>query len=168
MWSVMAIYLVISLCAALVSLGNSRPFGALPVAFSTGGGGKSDTLCQPCFSLRGGTSDDESEGDDYDSDVDESEDEEEDDTLLSSTVKATTKTQTKKTASVKKAVSAGLAEAAKTTTKSKKSKLRLPYLLRAIFNPLTVFAMTKAYWSSLFNLEYGKDKEVRCLYSNID
>ena len=97
---------------------------------------------------RGGAIDDDSD--------DESEESEELDTsLASSAVKSAVKKKEEAATAAKKAVK----KAVNTKLAKKKSGggLRIPYILRACLNPLTVFAMTKAYWASLFNLEYGKE-----------
>ena len=161
----MTLLLFVSVCAALAVMGESRQlqFGGYSqsLAFATVSTRPSQFLLQ---SLRGGASKIEEEEDESESEEEESdEEEEEEDTLLASTVKATSKAQLKRTATAKKAINSGLAETASaTTTKSvtkKKSGFKLPYILRAFLNPLTVFAMTKAYWASLFDLNYGKKDE---------
>jgi len=96
------------------------------------------------------------------------EEEEEDDgeefdaALAASAVKASAKTKAKiessKTSTAKKAVSAKLSSK---TPKKKRSNgllknLRVPYIIRACLNPGTAFAMTRAFWASLFNLDYLK------------
>ena len=96
---------------------------------------------------RGGAIDDDSD--------DESDSEELDTSLASSAVKSAVKKKEEAATAAKKAVK----KAVNTKLAKKKSGggLRIPYILRACLNPLTVFAMTKAYWASLFNLEYGKE-----------
>jgi outer membrane biosynthesis protein TonB len=94
--------------------------------------------------------------------------------LASATVKKTRKAKSKKAAtkkaSVKKVLKAKLTKAKLTkekpaVTKKEKKKgsllkfLRLPYIVRACLNPFTVFAMTRAYWASLCNLNYGKSDD---------
>lgn len=114
----------------------------------------------------------EESDDEYDSDVEESEDEEEEEEevapaksskskLASSAVKASAKAQSKKTAAAKKVIASGLAETATTPLPKRKKSLsdRIPYIIRASLNPVTLFAMTKAYFASLFNLEYGRTEE---------
>jgi len=105
-------------------------------------------------SIRGGDSDNDSE---YDEFV-ESDDEEEIVRLSASAKKAMEKAKTKKKAEVKKSVSASLS---KSKTKAKKSKgtspsvlKKIPYIVRALVNPFTVFAMAKGYFASLFNIDY--------------
>lgn len=98
--------------------------------------------------------------------------------LASSAMKSASKTKerinTSKIESVNKAVNSKLFnDKDKSTTaikkkvvveiiKKKKTKsssiLRLPYIIRAFMNPFTVISMTKAYWSSLFNLNYLKNR----------
>lgn len=127
----------------------------------------------PALSVRGGARrvyDD----DEYDSDVDEyeydSESEEERVVKLSkSTRKAVAKSKSKKAAVMKKAVSAGLAQ-----TKPKKQKasllkiLHVPYILRACLNPFTVLAMIKAYFASLFNIDYLVNDSSQTLRSALE
>lgn len=167
MWSTMITYLFVSACISLLVLADARPFGVSPTVFSGIGQQNTEFLNQPQFAFRGGDSstvldsDGEYDFDVDDSDIDESEDESEDEEestskLLASAKKATTKAQTKKTATAKKAINSGLAEAATKPAKKKKSMLRLPYIVRACANPFTLLAMTKAYFASLFNLEYAK------------
>lgn len=90
---------------------------------------------------------------------DDEEEEEEDkpvSKLASSAVKSTEKTRSKQTAKVKAAVSEGLSQKKQTAVQKKKKRkgLRLPYIIGACMNPFTLIAMTKAYWASLFNLDY--------------
>ena len=109
---------------------------------------------------RGGDAAESDSDDDFDlesSDEEtEDEEEEEDVKLTTAAVKATEKVRAKKTASAKSAVNAGLASEAskKSVAKKKKSSFKLPYVVSAFLNPFTVIAMTKAYWASLFNLNY--------------
>lgn len=66
---------------------------------------------------------------------------------------------------VKKAVNSKLqkstsSSAATAVLKKKKTSLlkilHVPYIIRVLFHPITVFRMTSAYWKSLFDLNYGK------------
>ena len=84
-------------------------------------------------------------------------------TLADSAVKAASKSKAKKTATAKSAVNAGLASTSKKASKKRTSKLRIPYILKACMNPLTLIAMTKAYCASLFNLEYLKKVNCRVI-----
>ena len=94
---------------------------------------------------------------------DESDEEEElDAKLTASTLKSSSKTKAKiqaqKSAKVKKAVNTKL-NAKKSKAAAKKSKssgglFKIPYIMRALLNPFTAFAMTRAFWVSLFNLDY--------------
>jgi hypothetical protein len=81
-------------------------------------------------------------------------------TLSASALKAADKLKVRKVASVKSALEHGMAATptSKSAVKKKKSFLefKLPYILRACFNPVMLIAMTKAYWKSLFSLNYGK------------
>jgi len=90
----------------------------------------------------------EDDEDDYDSE----EDEEEDIAMVKSAVKATQNVKAKKTAAVKETLSAKLS-----VKKSKRPSLvkrYVPYIVRACMSPVTLIAMTKAYFASLFNLNY--------------
>lgn len=128
----------------------------------------SNTVRQPWIVVpRGGGRDDsDDESDEYDSeeveediiiendedDYDSEEEEEEDIVMVKSAVKASQKAKAKKMAAVKETVSAKLS-----TKKAKKPSLikrYVPYILRASLSPLTLLAMTKAYFASLFNLNY--------------
>jgi hypothetical protein len=84
-------------------------------------------------------------------------------TLAAAALKSVTKTKVKvaqqHTATVKQAVNTKLTSTTNTNNKSKKSGTtqiykRIPYIIRAVLNPFTFIAMTKSYWSSLFNLNY--------------
>lgn len=120
---------------------------------------------------RGGSVSDEYDSEEYDSDDEEEEEEEEDIiieddedeydsdeeekediVMVNSAVKATQKTKAKKTAAVKETVSAKLS--VKKPKKPSLVKRFVPYIVRACFNPFTVMTMTKAYFASLFNLDY--------------
>ena len=85
-----------------------------------------------------------------DDEVEMDEDEEEDVVMVKAAMKATEKVKAKATAATKKAVSAKMA------TKKRPSLVKryVPYIIRACLNPVTVFAMTKAYFASLINLDY--------------
>lgn len=91
------------------------------------------------------------------------------DALSKSAVRATSKAKAKKTFQAKAAVSA-------TLTKPKKSKssrsilkaLHVPYLIRACLNPLTVIAMTRAYFASLFNISYLEEESSQGLRSALE
>ncbi|GAX26951.1 hypothetical protein FisN_9Lh255 [Fistulifera solaris] len=79
--------------------------------------------------------------------------------LAAATVSATAKTKSKVEATKKASIKT---EVNKKLTSSKKKKnslmklLHIPYIVKASLNPFTFFAMTKAYWASLFNLDYLK------------
>lgn len=111
--------------------------------------------------IRGGDSDSDSEYDE------ESESEEEDEASAGlSAIPATLTKATRKAAT--KAVKTSVATAMKhTSTKKKKKKnnnnsvitkyLRIPYIVKACFNPFVFYQMTKGYWSSLFSHNYLND-----------
>ena len=91
--------------------------------------------------------------DDYDSE----EEEEEDTVMVKSAVKAVEKAKGKQTETAKEAVNAKLL-----VKKSKKPSLvkrYVPYIVRACMTPATLIAMTKAYFASLFNLNYLAEVE---------
>jgi len=110
----------------------------------------------------------EEEVEEYDDDEEEEEEdsedeeeEEEENTLVSSAVKATTKRKIKES---KKAVKEGLASKTsknetKKTKKKSKFSLKIPYIIKTFLNPVTVFTMTKAYFGSLFTLDYFKEED---------
>lgn len=109
------------------------------------------------ITIRGGDSDYDSEYDD------ESEEEENESKLSASTVRALKKAQAKKKAATKKTVSASL----KSKKKSSGGGLikKIPYIVRALANPFTVFAMTKGYFASLFNIDYLQQDQSQNLRS---
>lgn len=115
--------------------------------------------------IRGGDSDSDSDSD-YD---EESETESEEDDEASAGLSAIPATLTKATRkAATKAVKTSVATAMKhTMTKKKKKKknnnsvitqyLRIPYIVKACFNPFVFYQMTKGYWSSLFSHNYLND-----------
>lgn len=120
------------------------------------------------FQTRGGAtvldSDDEEEDSDVESE-DESESEEEDEefdaVMAASAAKAAAKSRARKAAATKQSVNAKLAKMPVKHSKKKSSTsilkmLHVPYILRALLNPITIFTMAKGYWASLFNLDYLK------------
>ena len=105
--------------------------------------------------------DDEDEDDEYDYEDDEEDDEEEEinitKSLKASTKKASSKAKKQKATSTKKIVNESLSKKKKSATTVKKTKRKLfhiPYILKAMLNPFTVFAMTRGYFASLFNIDY--------------
>lgn len=136
------------------------------------------SLHSQMLSMRGGATvvaedDDEEESEDEEKEeeeevdevveLDDDEDEEEEDSkaldaslaaaALKSTKKSKAKAQLSKTSAVKKSMNAKLS-----APKKKKGSLfkflRVPYIVRACLNPLTVMSMTKHFWLSLVNLDY--------------
>uniref|UniRef100_A0A7S1BEH2 Transmembrane protein n=1 Tax=Corethron hystrix TaxID=216773 RepID=A0A7S1BEH2_9STRA len=112
--------------------------------------------------VRGGASEVDEE-DEYDEDTEdeseeevdseESEEEEEDTVLFASLTKASTKQKAKDKAK--------LSAVLKSIPKKKKRRrggsvafMKIPYLIRIMFQPLTLFAMTRGYWRSLFDPFY--------------
>jgi hypothetical protein len=92
-----------------------------------------------------------------DEDLNEEEKEEGEETLAASTMK---KIERAKLSSVKKEVASTLAKTAKKKSKTSLYAAVVPYIVRASMNPFTLFAMVKAYWISLFDLDFLKKKEV--------
>ena len=127
-----------------------------------------NTNTDPYLHIRGGDSDSDNE---YDEDT---ESEEEDETSAGlSAIPATLTKATQKAAT--KAVKTSVATAMKhTMTKKKKKKknnnsvitqyLRIPYIVKACFNPFVFYQMTKGYWSSLFSHNYLNDlvRSIHC------
>jgi hypothetical protein len=82
--------------------------------------------------------------------------------MAKSALQATQKSKAKQTANVKKVMSAELkaAPSKKRASSSSHNLLKLlhvPYIVRATINPITLFRMTRAYFASLFNLNYLKE-----------
>lgn len=116
------------------------------------------------FKIRGGAStaalsEDEYDEEAYDEEYDEYDEEEELDAKLSkATEAALEKGRKKKAEESKKAMAAAKKKtAAKKKRKSVFKLLRVPYIVRAMLNPFTVFAMTQKYFASLFNVNYLED-----------
>jgi hypothetical protein len=87
---------------------------------------------------------------------------------LQSTTKKKFQVEAQKTKTAKNAINTKLLrEKATVTAKAappKKSKslaqmLHIPYIVRAAMHPVTLLAMTKAFWASLFNLNYLKERD---------
>jgi len=82
-------------------------------------------------------------------------------TLLK-TSKSKLKQEATKMASLKEVVNTKMAETKPVPVQKKRNVmklLRVPYIIRACCNPFTIFSMSKAYWASLFNLDYLKAAE---------
>lgn len=107
----------------------------------------------------------EESDDEYD-ETDSDEEEEEKESLSQSAVAATKKTTKKKSKAVKKVVSESLSKSSSKT--SKKSIFKIPYIVKALLNPLTVLAMTKAYFGSLFNINYMEEDPSQTLRSALE
>mmetsp|Transcript_21096 Transcript_21096/g.29559 ORF Transcript_21096/g.29559 Transcript_21096/m.29559 type:complete len:215 (+) Transcript_21096:166-810(+) len=118
------------------------------------------------FIPRGGNFDD-TDDDHYDSEYDSEDAEEE--PLSKSALKAATKARAKRVASNKKSVNASLVAQSNPkqskTSSTKSLSRRVPYVIKAFLNPLTVFAMTRAYFASLFNINYLEDDTSQTLRS---
>ena len=103
-----------------------------------------------------------------------------DTTLATAALKSVTKTKEKldqhKTAILKQTVQTQLSSTTAIHKSSKKKnkgsllqsyKHVVPYILRAAMNPFTLFAMTKSYWASLFNLNYLQQVQQAANGSNV-
>lgn len=117
--------------------------------------------------VRGGAIDDD---DGYDSEYDE--DEEEPIVITAKKLATSTKAavQKKKTAVIKSKVKVAMAAASSSKLTKKTSgvgiyKRYVPYIVRACVNPFTLFAMTKAYFLSLCDINYLKEDESQTLRS---
>lgn len=154
-----ALLFLVSTAAALPSLGSSGGFHRIPGVFLV-----RKSLPQLC-QVRGGAI---TVGSDAEYEYDESgseycEDEEEviviDAKKLASSTKAAS--QKKKTAAIKSKVKVAMAASssksisvAKKTSGGSVYKRYVPYIVRACVNPFTLFAMTKAYFLSLCDINY--------------
>lgn len=101
-----------------------------------------------------------------DDEYDSEEEEEEDVVMVKSAVKATQKAKAKKTAAVKETVSAKLS--VKKAKRPSLFKRYIPYIVRASLSPATLIAMTKAYFASLFNLNYLAEDSSQDLRSALE
>jgi hypothetical protein len=112
--------------------------------------------------------DEEEEEEEYD-EVDNGDEEEvaaPDASMTKSMVRAAQKTKDKAIKASKEAVSTKLlftapTQQSKGKTQSLLKKLMVPYILRALLNPLTLIRMTRGYWASLVQLDYLKANVVR-------
>lgn len=111
--------------------------------------------------LRGGAAaaaaviEDEIEFESSDEDLDDEEDEDEEEELDPKLAKATQqKAATIRTKIAKQAVASAVKPQKKKSSSSLMSLIHIPYIIKACLNPFTFVKMTKAYWSSLVNLEY--------------
>jgi len=111
--------------------------------------------------------------DEYEEEEDEEEDEEESDDeieldpkLTKSTMKAITKMKKKKLSATKKVLSSKL----KAPKRKRRGSLfkNIPYIIRASLNPVTLLAMTRAYFASLFDLNFLKKDETQDLRSAME
>lgn len=99
--------------------------------------------------------DDNDDDDDYqESDEEEKEIEQEIEKLSASAKKVIEKSKDKKKAKIKQTVSESLKVSKKKKSSGTSVLKKIPYILRAFMNPFTVFAMTKGYFASLFNIDY--------------
>jgi hypothetical protein len=134
---------------------------ALVAAFSVGRGGATVSVEDETILT---TEEEESEDETVAEEEEEEEKEKEEEIvdtakLAASTVSAAAKTKSKVEATKKASIKTEVNKKLISTKKKKNSLMKLlhiPYILKASLNPLTLFAMTKAYWASLFNLDYLK------------
>lgn len=106
---------------------------------------------------------DSGDADEYESDLEDVED-----TLSRSTRSAATKIQRKKSHLSKAAINASLQTKKHRKSVTKKLKLRIPYIIRVCFHPITVISMTRAYFSSLFNISYLEQEKSQGLRSALE
>lgn len=158
------------------SIISPHPFGTTATAFGTNlssvNSQNLSQIQQSMLQCRGGATmvDDDSE---Y-----ESEEEDEDEivmktkSLSKSTRKAASKAKAKKTKASKSAVSQSLSQSnTKSSISSKKKKSiykKVPYIIRAILNPFIGVAMIKAYFASLFNIDFGAEDSSQSLRSALE
>lgn len=70
-----------------------------------------------------------------------------------------------------KAATVAVTAATTVTTKKKKTKRKLfsiPYILKALLNPFTVFSMTRGYFASLVNIDYLQEDASQTLRSALE
>ena len=67
--------------------------------------------------------------------------------------KSSSRTKTKAAATLKK-----------TSSSKRRSLVSVPYIVKACLNPITAFSMIKAYWASLFSLEYPPQVRTKISY----
>lgn len=159
------------LCAVLALMAQQAtadafvPRPAMVSVFSLGRGGATVSAEEATVATEEESDDEETEVVAEDDEDEEEEEEEEDNAagakLAAATIASAAKTKSKaaaeKMASIKTEVNKKLASSSKITKKKNKSfLLRIPYILRACLNPITLLSMTKAYWASLVNLDYLK------------
>jgi len=120
--------------------------------------------------VRGGAS--PNDDDEYDSEHDEDEEEQ----IVTTTEKLATSTraavQKKKTAAIKSKVKVAMAASssksksvAKKTSRGSVYTRYVPYIVRACVNPFTLFAMTKAYFLSLCDINYLEEDDAQTFRS---
>lgn len=88
--------------------------------------------------------------------------------LSKSAVSSAAKAKAKKSAEVKESVNVSLAPKTSGGGKSILQILRVPYIVRACLNPLTLIAMTKAYFASLCNIGYLEEDSSQTLRSALE
>jgi hypothetical protein len=121
---------------------------------------KADILSRrPFVVTRGGADIDfDEEDEDGDGDDEEEEELELDPKLAKAAIQSTAKAQTRKSIATKEAVSSSLKIKKPKRKGSIKKAFTVPYVIRAFMNPFTVFAMTRAYFGSLFNLNFMNEQ----------
>jgi len=111
---------------------------------------------------------DEEEEEEYDDEDEEEEEEEEQVARLSKSTLSAVKKSEKKAASKSKATVNASLKKTKKPSKSIAQILHVPYIVRACLNPFTVLAMTKAYFASLFNVNYLQKESSQGLRSALE
>lgn len=174
-WPWMALLLLVARAAAAASAAS--PPGRV------GGFRRRTTSTAPRHQLHrfrgGGGADSDSE---YDSEYDDSECDDEgvdapiatDARKLAASTRATA--QKRKAAAVKSKVKVALAASSASSAASAARKpsgpglyqRRVPYIVRACLNPFTLFAMTKAYFASLCDINYFKEDQSQTLRSALE
>lgn len=131
------------------------------------------TLLQS-ISRAGSVSDDdevEEESDDQDDDDEEVEEDQEESSLSKATQASLEKIKKQKRENVKEVIQASLPSSKKKKTKKSRSSsfpsssVSIPYIFKALLNPFTVWAMTKGYFASLFNIDYIQEDASQTLRS---
>eukprot|EP00934_Nitzschia_sp_Nitz4_P004889 Nitzschia sp. Nitz4//scaffold96_size78090//58750//60890//NITZ4_005502-RA/size78090-processed-gene-0.32-mRNA-1//1//CDS//3329560597//4879//frame0 len=162
----MALFLVATLLLALAINSVDAFVQNMPSAFHSRSVGRYNsrvTHVDKFWALKGGAVLEEEDVDEEieESDEDEEEEIEEEETpLVKSTQKASSKSKVKELkATLQEAIASNSGVINKVFARgSLWKKFKLPYILTALLNPLTVAKMTRAYFASLFDLDYLEDK----------
>lgn len=104
-------------------------------------------------------------------DEDETEEDEDESTLSKATQASLEKIKKEQRENVKEIIQASLPKSKKDKKKKKSSSrlssssITIPYIIKALLNPFTVWSMTKGYFASLFNIDYIQ--EVSWIFPNV-